>query len=430
MPTSYPKKYWWVVLVVVPIALGLVAILPKFLGNSGGKGDSITVTGSNVGGNVQIIGTQVIFNQLEKSTGNLADLEDLKANISRAVNLVEGGFYNDAIVIFEDVAKKAPSAAIYNNLGTLYLLENRDSQAREAFKEGIAVDPAYQPLRLNLASLYEKEGKITEAIDQLKKAPDEPEAETRLAKLQEKAADGLIEQEPNDNILGPNDTPLSENILGAIKDESDIDFFKFRTPAPPRDRIRVGVKNFATNMKLRVQLWGPDKSHFWSNASYGHQVTAGQDIQYAFSPLPETAYYLSVSSLGGQGKYQLSLSPQKAFDSYEPNDNILAARDVESVNPVEGSLMDQDDQDYYRIRSSGNAISISLKNRSSNLKPQLQLWHGNKSHLWTSASYGHQVTAGQDLVTSFKTTAGEIYYISIASLGGYGKYTMVLTQSQ
>ena len=430
MSSSYPKKYWWVVLVVVPIAVGLIAIVPKFLGNSNGGGDRITIEGSNVGGNVQIIGTQVILNQLKKDGSDVANMKDLEADISRAVNLVEGGFYKDAIPLFEEIANKTQAPAIYNNLGTLYLLDNRDEQAREAFKEGVALDPAYQPLRLNLARLYKKEGKTKEAIDQLEKAPDEAEAKKLLAKLQDKAAAGLFEQEPNDNILGPNETPLAKNILGAISARSDIDFFKFTTPMPPRDILGVEIKNLSTNLKPRVQLWDSNKRHLWSNAKYGHQVTSGQDIRYSFSAKPKTVYYLSVSSLGDQGKYELLLSPKRAFDTYEPNDDILSAKDAELGSPINASLMDNADQDYYRIRSSGNAVSVSLKNSSPSLRPQLQIWQGDKSHLWSNAKYGHQVTSGQDIKTSFVTKAGGTYYVSIASLGGYGKYTLALAQSK
>jgi hypothetical protein len=357
-------------------------------------------------------------------------MKDLEADISRAVNLVEGGFYKDAIPLFEEIAKKAQSPAIYNNLGILYFLDNRDGQAREAYKEGIALDPAYQPLRLNLARLYKKEGKIKVAINQLKNAPDEAEAKKLLAKLQDKAAAGLFEQEPNDNILSPNETPLTKNILGAINAKSDSDFFKFTTPMPPRDIIDVEVKNLSTNLKLRAQLWDSDKRHLWSNANYGNQVTSGQNIRYSFSARPNTVYYFSVSSLGGQGKYELSLSPKKAFDTYEPNDSILSAKDTDLGSPINASLLDKADQDYYRIRSSGNAVSVSLKNGSTGLRPRIQIWRGDKSHLWSNANYGNQVTSGQDIETSFVTKAGGTYYVSISSLGGSGKYTLGLTQSE
>ncbi len=424
MSSPYPRKYWWVVLVIVPIVGGLITIIPMFLNNSDSSGNRI-----NVGGDLQIMGTQVILNQLEERTTK-ADMKELESSISRAINLVEGGFYKDAIPLFEEIAKKAQAPAIYYNLGTLHLLENRLEQAHEAFKEGIALDPTYQPLRLNLARLYEQEGRITKTMEQLEKAPDEAAAVVLLARLRDKAAAGLFDQEPNDDILSPNDTPLAKNILGAISPQSDIDFFKFTAPVPPRDILGVEVKNLSTKLQLRVQLWGTDKRLLWRNAAYAHQVTRGQDIHHVFSALPNRVYYLSISSLGAQGKYQLSLSPKRAFDSYEPNDDILTPHDVEIGSSITANLMDQADRDYYRIRSSENAVSVSLENSSQGLQPQLQVWRGDKSHLWTNASYGYQVTPGQDVETSFATEGEGTYYVSVASLGGYGKYTLTLTQSQ
>ena len=430
MSSPYPKKYWWVVLVAVPISVGLIAIIPKFLGGSDGDGNRITIENSKVGGNVQIVGTQLILNQLKSSDIDVADMEKIEASINQAINLVEGGFYEDAILLFEEIVTKAQTPAIYNNLGTLYLLENQNEQAYESFKKGIAIDSTYQPLRLNLGRLYEQEGKIKEAIAQLEKAPDEAEARKLLARLTYTSAAGLFEQEPNNDILSPNDAPVAENIQGVIRAQSDIDFFKFTTPDPPRDIVGVEVKNLSTNLKLRVSLWGSDKQHLWSSATYGHQVTSGQDIRYAFSALPKAVYYLSISSLGDRGKYQLSLLPKGAFDSYEPNDNILTAKDAELGSPINASLMDSNDRDYYRIHSSGNAVLVSLKNNSPDLQPQIQIWRGDKSYLWGNANYGHQVTPSQDVEKSFETERGETYYVSIASLGGSGEYTLFIAQSQ
>ncbi len=155
-------------------------------------------------------------------------MKNLEASIGRAVNLVEGGFYEDAITLFEEIANQAQVPALYSNLGTLYLLENQHDHARNAFKQGIALDPNYQPLHLNLGRLYEKEGKITEAIAQLKKAPNEGEAKTLLDRLQEKAATGSFEQEPNDEILRPNDIRLAEKVVASISTQSDVDFFKLK----------------------------------------------------------------------------------------------------------------------------------------------------------------------------------------------------------
>ncbi|MDH3601596.1 MAG: tetratricopeptide repeat protein [Candidatus Tectomicrobia bacterium] len=345
MSNSYPRKYWWLVLIVIPLVVGLIGVVPKFHSSSE-DGSRITIESSNVHGNVQIIGTQVVLNQLKKSSIHSGDVRELEAQLRRATNLVKGGFYKDAIPSFEEIVQKASVPAVYANLGTLYLLDKQYEKARRAFKEGIAVDPTYQPLHLRLGQLYEKEGKIQEAKNQLKKAPKEAEAKAVLARLENKVAAGLLEQEPNNDIFSPNDLVLAKNIQGSIRTKKDIDFFRFTTFEPPRDIFSLEVKNRSTNLQPRVRLWGSDKRHLWSSSQYSHQVTPGQDISYKFSAQPNTIYYLSVGSLGAEGDYQLVLSPEAAFDQYEPNDDILTTAAVKLNSPIEANLI-LDDQVFF-----------------------------------------------------------------------------------
>lgn len=89
MSDPYPRRYWWVVLVAVPITVGLIAIIPKFSGGSSSTGNNIKIEGANVSGTVQIVGTQVIINQLKDSSSDGANIQDVEVSINRAVNLVQ-----------------------------------------------------------------------------------------------------------------------------------------------------------------------------------------------------------------------------------------------------------------------------------------------------------------------------------------------------
>lgn len=171
MADSYPRKYWWAVLVVVPLAGALIAVLPKLLGGGSGgdSGDRITIEGSTVGGDVQIVGTQVILQQARAGGGAIEDAE-VKRKLERAVNLVKGGLYDEATRLFEEIAGEIGTPAVYNNLGTLYLMQARYEDAQRALQEGIASDPNYQPLHLSLARVYEQQGDISAAVAQVRQS--------------------------------------------------------------------------------------------------------------------------------------------------------------------------------------------------------------------------------------------------------------------
>ena len=221
--TNYPRKYWWLILIALPIIIALINIIPSMSKEGGSSaGNSISIEGSTVEGDVQIVGTQNILNEIKEGLDG-EQFEELKSSVERAVNLTESGFYDDAIQAFKSIAKQTESPAVYNNLGALYLLENRDKEAREAFTQGIASNPDYKPLHANMAQLYQKEGNVTGAIEELEKASGEPNVSKRLKKLKEMVSGGLMESEPNNTIMEPNEAPVSNTIGGYLEGDKDVD---------------------------------------------------------------------------------------------------------------------------------------------------------------------------------------------------------------
>ena len=46
---NFPKRYWWVVLVALPVVLALIAIVPQLMGGSGEKpagGSGVSIVGT------------------------------------------------------------------------------------------------------------------------------------------------------------------------------------------------------------------------------------------------------------------------------------------------------------------------------------------------------------------------------------------------
>ena len=137
-----PRKYWWVGVVLVPVAVAIIAILPGLLKSSGGTsgGTITTITGDNnkvtfdySTHNTFVTNVNVIAREYELQTGRpLSD--DLRQQIEAAVAAALQNNHTESIRLFEKIAEAAPVPAVYNNLGVEYARTQNTEASRRAFE--------------------------------------------------------------------------------------------------------------------------------------------------------------------------------------------------------------------------------------------------------------------------------------------------------
>ena len=137
-----PKKYWWVVAVVVPIVVALVAIVPdlvKSFGKSAG-GPSASIRGNNnrvsfdySTHNTFVTNVAVIAGEYEAQTGRPLD-DDMKRTIEQAVSAALQSNHTESVRLFEQIATAVPVPAIYNNLGVEYARTQKPQASQKAFE--------------------------------------------------------------------------------------------------------------------------------------------------------------------------------------------------------------------------------------------------------------------------------------------------------
>ena len=389
--------------------------------------DTISIKDAAFSGNIRFDEAQIIFNQYQQITGKPLEDEKLKEEIERSLNLIKGGLYKDAIPLLREIAQQVKVPAVYNNLGGLYTVTRNYESAQKTFKKAIERDPENQAVHHNLGLIAEKQGRTEDAIRHFNKA-SEPEASKKLSKkMEEKRKAGLIELESNNDIYSSNQAPLNKQIQGVIADNADVDFFTFTTPPTYRDIIKIEIENRSNTLKPTAALYDANKHKFWNND--GYYWTPGQNLSHSFVAGPDSKYHLALKGYRSAGDYQLSILPLKAYDRFEPNDNIHQAKDISIGEPINGHVMDGSDKDYYRFKKSskdGNIV-VSIENPSTTLKPNLALFNADKHKFW--ANDGYYWTPGQDLEHAFKAKADVVYYLAVSGYKSTGAYVLKLSEA-
>ncbi|MFK7828627.1 MAG: tetratricopeptide repeat protein [Congregibacter sp.] len=424
MTQSFPRKYWWAVLVAVPIAVALISALPNLLsGDNSSASTTFDLQGAQFDGEVTMIDTQLIMEQIHQG----ADSDEIESLLQRAINLSKTGFQKEAIALFEDLAERTKSPEIFNNLGAMYTASGQTEKAYAAFREGLARRPDSGSLALNMARLYAQENKVGEALHILDATPRTDAGDALRNDLTAKLSSGQREVEPNNNANQPMPVTAGSGVMGDLSHDEDIDFYAFTVGPAPRDWTRIHVQTRTPSLKLHLQVLNSDKSLHWQSAGYSNQVTAGQDIASEFVLTPEQRYLVAVSSLETAGNYELRIEALERFDRLEPNDNLQTATNIAIDQTIDASILDAEDVDYYQI-SDIASVKILLKNSSPVLQPLIVVFDGDHKRLWQSAGYAYQVTANESLRGTVANENANGFYIAVSSLGGRGDYALTLSE--
>jgi hypothetical protein len=153
--TNYPKKYWWLILVIVPLTGALIQYQPWKTGSgpSGGAGTSISgnqFLGSAIVGNVSLV-----MNEASKAGTSLDP--GLVELLKDAARLSNAGQHDAAVAKIEQVRSSSRTVAalpsMQNSLAIEYLAAGKTNEARQTFEEVLKGDAANKTAWAGLGQL-------------------------------------------------------------------------------------------------------------------------------------------------------------------------------------------------------------------------------------------------------------------------------------
>jgi len=141
---NYPRKYWWLILIAVPIVIALIQTKPWQRGGASGGSTSITI------GDISVITNEAAM------TGAVLS-EELVAQLRHAVERSQAGQHAAAAASIEKVrSASAQIATLPTLLGTLgdeYQLSGKNDEARRVYQVVFTKDPTNERVLRGLSRL-------------------------------------------------------------------------------------------------------------------------------------------------------------------------------------------------------------------------------------------------------------------------------------
>ncbi|SPE39760.1 Tetratricopeptide TPR_2 repeat protein [Candidatus Sulfopaludibacter sp. SbA3] len=321
---------------------------------------------------------------------------EIQQQFEEAASLVEAGEYYRAVELLQTAAKQAPLPVIFNDIGILYVQLNDPARAINAFREALARDAGYDPVRSNLERLKGFTSNMADPVS--------------------------AEVEPNNSTTYANFVTVNKPVDGEIAEVADEDYFRLTTPPAPRDHLEISVLNRSQSLAPRLRIfdeegiilpWGREQRH-----------GPGDSISLIIAPPPNTTFYLNLSGDNNSfGAYTLTIKTLKHYDSYEPNDDIYSAHKLAIGEQIDANIMDDKDTDFYSFESPRDGtVSIDIQNRSATLVPALTTFTPDMR----TSGFGPDVNRpGGSLHHTIPVQIGQTYYLQVWSQAGTtGDYSL------
>ena len=389
---SRVRKYWWLAPVLAgAVSIGWLATGPRFWGPR-----VLSKAGAPMNGYIGSLDTlkQEYLHFHGKPLKNPA-VERLFGLANQRIALQD---YESAALLLETVANDAAVPVIFNDLGVLYAQLNDQSRAINSFREALARDIDYQPVRLNL---------------------------DRLRAMTANAADPVSREiEPNNSPAYANVITVGKPVQGEIaRGVGDLDYFRVTTPPAPRDQLRITIEPHSPELSPALRIFDSERRLTSMTADV---KASGNTLTYLFAPPPNTTFYLQVSASGNSsGNYTLKVMQLRAFDNYEPNDDIFNARRIEVGRTIEANIMDPEDTDYFSfVAAHTGPVHVTIHNRSTTLIPALTTYSPEMRNI----GFGPDIrTPGAHLRHSFDVVESQMYYLQVWSENNTaGEYSLTI----
>lgn len=315
-----------------------------------------------------------------------------------AASLISERNYPGAASMLEMLSHGAAVPVVYSDLGVIYSMLGDSGRAADAFREALARELNYAPARQFLHT-------------------------NRM--IPPSAADPYLrELEPNNEASTANLIALGPGVSGEIQGGGgDVDYFRVISPPAPRDLIAVELANHSIQFVPHVRVFDANLRILGWGQKTGQ---AGESIRLVGGPAPNSSIYIAVGteeSRGGQ--YILSVKPQHAFDSYEPNDDIMSSHQIAIGQEVHANIMDADDTDFYSFQSPRKGtVTIEIRNDSDTLIPAITMYNNDRHNL----GFGPELRQpGLGLHQTMNVEKDLTYYVQVWSqAGSAGAYTLRL----
>lgn len=343
-------------------------------------------------GNSDVLEQEYLYYE-GKPLNSLAETQQFR----QAFALTGKGDFKGAAQVLEAVSRQCAEPVVFHDIGILYAQMGDRDRALNAFREALARDPNYAPVHLILNSLR---GFDPHAADPV-----------------------TAEVEPNGTSVTANLISMDADVVGEISTEDDVDCYRFSAPPAPRDVLRVEVKIQSMTLAPRITIYD----------EYGHPTgealetqNAGSALTLRISPRPNSTRFVEIGgSHQSTGAYALKITAERAFDQYEPNDDIGAARNIVVGRELEANIMTAEDVDFYTfVADRTGKMTVTLRSRSDSLIPGLAVYGPNQQLIQEGANTGEQ---GRTITRSIGVQETKFYYVQVSGQAkSSGNYILIV----